>query len=227
MKILVLGSEGFIGGRICTALEKEGHEIIHFDRTIGSDFSRLPNVDLVYHFAAQTNINYSLSHPTNDALDNIILTTQLIERYPDTKIIYPASAASLDIKSPYGLSKKVAADYIKLLHKEYVIVTLPNIWGEGSKGVISKFKEAKVLTIFGNGEQSRTIVHVDDVVQAFLLSRYWPTGEYSLGGENLTINEIAKRIGKPVEYKPQHGGHIFASVVPNTTPDWQPTIKLC
>lgn len=224
MKILVSGHLGFIGCKLFKSLEGQGHEVIGFDKA--DDFYTLPNVDLVYHFAAQTNINYSLSHPVNDAVDNILLTLQLIERYPDTRIIYPASAASLDIKSPYGLSKKVAADYIKLLCKDYVTLLLPNIWGEGSKGVISKFQNMDRLTVFGDGEQPRTIVHVDDVVEAFLKAQKWPTGDYSLGGENLTINEIAKRIGKPIDYKPAHSGHIFASVVQNTCPNFIPTIKL-
>jgi nucleoside-diphosphate-sugar epimerase len=82
------------------------------------------------------------------------------------------------------------------------------------------------MTIFGDGEQTRTIVHVDDVVKALVMAIEWPVGEYQLGGEVLSINQIADKIGKPKVYEPNYTGNIFASVIENTTPNWTPTICL-
>lgn len=226
MKILVSGSEGFIASKLCAVLHVLGHEVIRYDRKINSKFEDLPDVDLVFHLAAQTNVQYSMTHAEEDATDNIMLTLKMLERYPNTRIIYPASASSLDIQSPYGLSKKVATDYIKLLHKDYVIVMFPNIYGPGGFGAINKFYESEVITIFGDGKQTRTIVHVDDVVKALVQAIEWDNGEYSLGGQVLSINEIADKIGKPKLYKEGYKGEIFASVLENTTPDWEPTILL-
>lgn len=224
MRILVSGSEGFIGSKLCTALHVLGHEVVRYDRVLNS--THLPSVDLIYHMAAQTNLPYSTEYPYKDAMDNIMLTVHLLQRYPKTRFIYPASAASQEIKVPYGLSKKVAADYIKLLAKEWTILMFPNIYGPGGKGAINKFRESDVMTIFGDGEQTRTIVHVDDVVKALVMAMEWPQGEYQLGGEVLSINQIADKIGKPKVYEPGFKGAIFASVIENTTPNWKPSICL-
>lgn len=226
LKCLVTGSEGFVGSKLCTALHILGHEVIRYDRVLGSKFEALPDVDLVFHLAAQTDLKYSQTHLADDAMDNIILTCKLLERYPTTRFIYPASAASKPIVTPYGLSKQTAAEYIKLVHKDYAIVMFPNVYGPGGKGAINKFRESSVMTIFGDGEQTRTIVHVDDVVKALIMAIEWPTGEYSLGGEVLSINQIADKIGKLKVYEPNYTGNIFASVIENTTPDWEATIKL-
>lgn len=226
MKILLTGNLGYIGSKLQKALEEKGHEVIGFDRKLNSHLEDIGEVDLIYHFAAQTDVQYSVKHPYYDAMDNIILTTQILEKYPNTRIIYPASASSLHIQSPYGLSKKVACDYIKLLHDDYVILMLPNIYGDGGHGAIDIFREADVINIFGDGSKSRTIVHVKDVVNAFVMALDWEKGEYTLGGEVLTIKEIAEKIGKPIVYHPDHKGEIFASVVPNDCP-YEPTIKLC
>ncbi len=226
MRILVSGSEGYIGSKLVKALQEEGHEVLRFDRKLNSYLKDFKDVDLVYHFAAQADVQYSLTHPYQDANDNILLTTKFLEEYPNVRIIYPASASSLDIKSPYGLSKKVGEDYIKLLHKDYVILRLPNVYGSGGRGVIDKFREMDTMTIFGDGTATRTIVHVDDVVTAFVDAKNWDKGEYQLGGQVISINEIADKLGKPRVYKPAPTGDIFASVLKNTAPNWRPTILL-
>lgn len=228
-KILVTGSEGFIGSKLCTALHVLGHEVIRFDRVLNSKLELMPtDVGLIFHMAAQTDVLYSMTHPYEDAMDNVILTTQILEYFPkETRIIYPSSAASQEIKSPYGLSKRTSIEYIKLLRENYVSVMFPNIYGPGGKGAINKFRNVDVMHIYGDGEQTRTIVHVDDVVESLILAMEWTTGEYQLGGEVVSINQIADRIGKPRVYEPEFKGEIFASVIENTTPNWKPRITLC
>ncbi len=221
MRILLTGSHGFIGSRLKIELEKLSHEVI-VDRI----FTVIPNIDIVYHLAAQTDVQWSISHPLEDARTNIMLTLEILKNYPNAKIIYPGSACGIEAKSPYGLSKRTAVDYIKLIAKDYVICSLSNIWGPGGHGVINIFQNSDVCTIYGDGEQTRTITHVDDVVRALVYAMNWPKGDYWVGGETISVNEIAKRIGKPVIYKEKKDGEIYNSVISNTTPDWQPEIKL-
>lgn len=239
MRILITGSEGFIGSKLCKSLEALGHEILRVDNRLHKSislnlYSPYENVDLIYHLAAQIDLQYSREHPDEDAENNIMETIRLLKAYPAVRVIYPATAASLPITSPYGLSKQTAAEYIKLLCKDYVICTLPNIWGRGGHGAIDKFREMDVIKVNGDGHQTRTIVHVDDVVEAFTKALNWPTGEYMLGGKVMSIKEIAEKIandtGKKVEYNlnynPEKEGEIYASVIPNTTPDWEAKIEL-
>ncbi len=236
MRIICTGSSGFIGSKLVKALEDLGHTVLKIDRRLGKTISQhsvFNNVDLIIHLAAQIDLQFSRKFPMIDAMDNIIDTINLINLYPNVKIIYPATAASLPITSPYGLSKKTATEYIKLLCKDYVILTLPNIWG-GGHGVIDNFMKDQVIKVNGDGHQSRTIVHVNDVVKAFVKSLDWEKGEYMLGGEVVSVKEIAEKIsaktGKKIEYNlnynPVKEGEIYASVIPNTTPNWEPSILL-
>ena len=83
--------------------------------------------------------------------------------------------------SPYGVAKKVVTDYLHVyreLHSiEFTSLALANIYGprqdpHGEAGVVAIFAglllEGKPCTIFGDGEQTRDFVYVDDVVDAFV-----------------------------------------------------------
>jgi UDP-glucose 4-epimerase len=83
--------------------------------------------------------------------------------------------------SPYGVSKKSVIDYLvayRELHSlEFCALALANVYGprqdpHGEAGVVAIFAErllrGEPVTIFGDGEQTRDFVFVDDVVDAFV-----------------------------------------------------------
>lgn len=239
LKILVTGSEGYIGSKLCHLLEKNGHNVCRVDFVLGQTISNTfyRDVDIVFHLAAQTDVQYSRLNPLYDALNNIGVTLEVIKKYPNARIIYAASAASIEINSPYGLSKKVCEDYLKLLHPNHTILRIPNPWGDGGHGAVDKFLKMDTIKINGDGLQSRTIIHVQDIVRAFSMSIEWNNGEYNLGGDerfNLTVKEIAERVSKQtgaelffdLTYDPKKQGEVFAAILPNTTPDWEALIEL-
>ena len=82
--------------------------------------------------------------------------------------------------SPYGASKRAAGDYVLAYGAthgvEGVVLTLANVYGPrqstaGEGGVVAIFAgrmlEGAPCTIYGDGEQTRDFVFVDDVVDAF------------------------------------------------------------
>jgi len=83
--------------------------------------------------------------------------------------------------SPYGVSKKAVGDYLHYYREthglEYTVLALANVYGprqdpHGEAGVVAIFA-GKLLarerpTIFGDGEQTRDFVYVDDVVDGFV-----------------------------------------------------------
>jgi UDP-glucose 4-epimerase len=83
--------------------------------------------------------------------------------------------------SPYGVSKKAVIDYLvayRELHAlEFSALALANVYGprqdpHGEAGVVAIFAERIVrgedVTVYGDGEQTRDFVFVDDVVDAFV-----------------------------------------------------------
>ena len=85
--------------------------------------------------------------------------------------------------SPYGVSKKVVIDYLNFYELHHGIgwtaLALANVYGprqdpHGEAGVIAIFSASMLAgetpTIFGDGNQTRDYVFVDDVVHAFALA---------------------------------------------------------
>jgi UDP-glucose 4-epimerase len=84
-------------------------------------------------------------------------------------------------ESPYGVAKKAVGDYLHYYREvrglEYSALALGNVYGprqdpSGEAGVVAIFA-GKLLNherpvIYGDGEQTRDFVYVDDVVDAFV-----------------------------------------------------------
>jgi len=84
-------------------------------------------------------------------------------------------------ESPYGVAKKAAGDYLHYYREihglEYTALALSNVYGprqdpHGEAGVVAIFAglmlDKKRPTVFGDGDQTRDFVFVDDVVDAFV-----------------------------------------------------------
>lgn len=154
--------------------------------------------EIIYHLAAQTEVRVSLQKPVLDGQSNILGSINLLAAGAEAgvrKIIYASSAAvygnprSLPINehhpvaplSFYGVSKYVPEMYLQLFSQlyglEYTVLRYANVYGprqnsQGEGGVIAIFS-ARIAAglqpvIFGDGEQTRDFIYVDDVVAANL-----------------------------------------------------------
>lgn len=107
--------------------------------------------------------------------------------------------------SPYGASKRCAEEYLRtyevLYDLDWTSLALANVYGPrqdpaGEAGVVAIFTERMLgdgtCTIYGDGEQSRDFVYVDDVVHAFVLAMDRGDGErFNIGtGERTTVNTL-------------------------------------
>jgi UDP-glucose 4-epimerase len=134
--------------------------------------------------------------------------------------------------SPYGVSKKAAIDYLvayRELHSlEFVALALANVYGprqdpHGEAGVVSIFAErilrGQPVTIFGDGEQTRDFVFVDDVVDAFVRAATRGGGLIcNIGtGRETSVNELfgqlsaAAGVTTPSEHAPLRAGELLRS----------------
>ena len=113
--------------------------------------------------------------------------------------------------SPYGVAKRVVTDYLHVyreLHSiEFTSLAMANIYGprqdpHGEAGVVAIFAglllEGKPCTIFGDGEQTRDFVYVDDAVDAFVRAADRGSGLLcNIGtGMETSVNELYARDGR-------------------------------
>ena len=111
--------------------------------------------------------------------------------------------------SPFGVSKKAVMDYLvayRELHAlEFSALALANVYGprqdpHGEAGVVAIFADALAnkgaVTVYGDGEQTRDYVYVDDVVDTFARAATRGGGLIcNVGtGTETTVNELLRTI---------------------------------
>lgn len=219
--ILITGQQGFIGRKLAAKLpDAFGIDLQDGQNLLTADLPK--NVDTIYHLAAQSSVEGSWHDPVHDSM-NLAMTVRLAHAYPEAKIVFAQSAASVNPASPYGFSKWVSGEYLKKFHKNSVICVFPNVYG-GTKSVVDIFKDKDEVVVFGDGMQVRDYVHVDDIVEGLLQAQNWPVGEYFMGSmQGTTVLELACE--KRIVFAPARK-EARESVLPNTTPNWKPSIEV-
>jgi len=153
--------------------------------------------EAVFHLAAQADVRVSVERPVEDAEVNVLGTIRVLEAASRHRAqvvfsstggaIYgeceePARESSeLRPVSPYGMAKLAAEEYLRgynrLQGSTHVVLRYGNVFGprqdpHGEAGVVAIFAErilrTEPVTVFGDGEQTRDFVFVDDVVDAFV-----------------------------------------------------------
>ena len=123
---------------------------------------------------------------------------------------------SLQPVSPYGVSKLAAEMLVQQMCKESgidsAILRLFNTYGTGQAlspyvGVVTIFANAmragRAPFIFGDGDQRRDFVHVEDVAQGFINAMLYPTDGkiFNIGsGTGLTVNNVYREIASALDF---------------------------
>lgn len=214
--VLVTGGAGFIGSFLVNALVEKGHEVTVIDnlstaKTLSvsrlqkvKDKINFVNVDIrekeklselakgkeiIYHLAAQSDVEKSTQDPVYDADVNIFGTLNVLRAAAENgvkRVVFSSSAAvygnakKMPIKeeaqtnpiSPYGFSKLAGEQYCKFFSDIFGFETFAlrtfNVYGEGSAGVIYKFideiNNSGKIAVLGEGNQTRDFLSVHDVV---------------------------------------------------------------
>jgi UDP-glucose 4-epimerase len=190
--------------------------------------------ELIFHLAAQVDVRRSVEDPVLDADINVLGTVAVLEAARTTgvrKVVYASSIGSYgepdeaDLPvdesfttpalSPYGVSKRVAMDYLRtyaeLYGLEWTALTLANVYGPhqttaGEGGVVATFigrmLRGQPCPIFGDGEQTRDLVFVDDVVHAFVLASERGSGErFTIGtGTRTSVNQLFAALAAATDF---------------------------
>jgi UDP-glucose 4-epimerase len=131
--------------------------------------------------------------------------------------------------SPYGVSKKVALDYLAYFQRyrglDFTALGLANVYGprqdpDGEAGVVAIFS-AKMLTgeaptIFGDGNQTRDFVFIDDTVHAFVQAMDRGSGKLVNIGTGLetSVNHLFRLLAELTGFagEPEHGSQTPAEL---------------
>jgi UDP-glucose 4-epimerase len=182
--------------------------------------------ELICHLAAQVDVRDSVAYPANDAEVNVVGTVNLLEAardvgarvllsstggaiYGNDAPIPSSEAISPAPRSPYGVAKYCAEQYVGLYNRlygtEHGVLRFANVYGprQGSSGeacVISVFCanaiQGNLLTIYGDGKQTRDYVYIDDCVAAFMAAAdYGKAGIWNIGtGTEVDVMDLAKLV---------------------------------
>lgn len=223
---VVTGGAGFIGSNLVDHLLQQGHEVTVIDNFSEGKVENLAkwklnsrlevirgdvkdydlvrracdHKDYVFHLAAMSRIQPSITDPLSAFHQNVIGTANVAEACRQggvKRLVYSASSSAYgrnsppmtedmktDCLNPYSLSKLTGEKIVELYRELYGLSTVSlryfNVFGprhqeEGSYAtVIAIFLKQRrwnlPMTIVGDGEQRRDFTFVADVVHANMLA---------------------------------------------------------
>ncbi len=190
MKLLVTGGAGFIGSHLVDRLIKNGNKVVVIDNlSTGkkenlnkkakfykidicspkiSQIFRNEKPDIVFHYAAQIDIEKSIKNPIQNAKVNILGSLNILENCREfgiKKFIFASSGGAIyekpnifptpekyfaDPLSPYGIAKLSTEKYLNYYYKTFglpfISLRYANIYGprqmsKGEGGVIAIFTD--------------------------------------------------------------------------------------
>ena len=225
MKVLVTGGAGFIGTHLVRRLLEEGNEVICVDNfTLGHienvecfkdndkysfynidiakteefcDTLKDKNIDIIYHLAANSDIQKGGKEPSVDFNDTFLTTRSVLElmRRENIKNLFFSSTSAIygDEKnkemsedlgglqpiSYYGGAKYASEAFISaythMNDLNVIVFRFPNVIGPNlTHGVIFDFvnklrANPKKLEILGDGTQTKPYVYVLDLIDGIMM----------------------------------------------------------
>ena len=193
LKILVTGSEGFLGKHTVRHLTKQGHSVVGIHLDIFKNGLPTENFDVMFHFAAFVGGRKGIDGNLYRITKNIELDRIVVE-WAEThvgKIIYPSSCAAYpkalqtqqgtpmredmiggEPFDMYGMSKLAVECMLKFAKVNSHIIRPFTIYGPGQSmdyplpAIIERAKRGE-CSVWGSGTQVRDWVHIDDALRVF------------------------------------------------------------
>ena len=265
MKHLVTGGGGFVGSHLIDKILNTGDFVYCLDNFMTGDYSNIKH--LVGHKSFKL-IEHDITNPIDIDIDKIwhlacpaspihahIFLASTSEVYGDPEISpqkesYKGSVNNIGIRSCYDEGKRIAEslcfDYHRIHGINIHVARIFNTYGPRMSPddgrVISNFIVQAIskedLTIYGNGEQTRSFCYVDDLIDGIYKLMYSDIkGPLNLGNPNeITINQLSSiirtKINKDLKiiYKPLPKDDPFKRKpsidLAKKEIDWEPKIDL-
>lgn len=194
MNIFITGGSGFLGGHLTESLIKKGHKCIIYDikspnfnihnaKFIKGNIlddkkieKNLNNIDIIYHFAGEADIDNANKHPLNSVENNILATSKLLNLAVKKKIKRFIFASTVYVYSEQGGFYRTTKQACELLIENYknqykldfTILRFGSLYGPRANNfnwlnkVILKLKKNQNIIRHTSGNELRNYIHVLD-----------------------------------------------------------------
>lgn len=254
MKITVIGGSGFLGSHVADLLTESGHDVIIYDKKesnwknqkqkiILGDILEIENLEkalskseIVYNFAAFSDIDETIHKPIETSKVNIIGTLNALElckKYSIKRFILASTiyVYSTHFGNFYKCSKKSAENFVeeynRLFDLNYTILRYGSLYGPRSDSknglykIIKSAIENEEINYVGNIEARREYIHVRDAASASvkILENEFKNQNVILSGqESFRVYDVMKMVSEILGKKhklnfsdKKKGGHYLRS----------------
>lgn len=223
-RVLLTGSNGFIGQETAKILKEEGYVVIPFDLFHDQDLGdpeelKVLQYDAVIHLAAISSTPWARQKPWDSFWCNVYGTYNLLmDAYQKgvKRFVVASSSRILDLPgrcfdNPYVVTKYLEEQVCKMFAGKMIIQALRYTSVYGPTGfqrahslnilnqIIKAAMEGTQVKIFGDGSQKRDFVHVNDVAWANVLALQVPVQfsvPFDIGsGQSYSLIEVIKKVG--------------------------------
>jgi UDP-glucose 4-epimerase len=238
MRVVVTGSNGFIGSAVCRELKERGHEPVVFDRANGQDVRHdpLPSADHVIHLAgvlgtAELFYDPALAVDVNvKGTLNVLLWCQRtgagytgITMPPVFPSVYTATKMCADrLAEAWRINYEVPTSYVRAF----------NAYGPGQKHgaghprkIIPAFSTeawaGDPLVVWGDGGQTVDLIHTDDLARMLVDATGFGGGQVFDGGTGKawSVNAVADMViaitgsKSHISHRPMRCGEVPTEIV--------------
>ncbi len=187
----------------------------------GSLKNIMKDVDMVFHLAAVSNVNYALAHPVETFAINATGTLNLLEearKIQIEKFVYISSSHVYGIpqylpmdekhpvnpREPYAASKASAEMLVNTYSVDYglkiAIIRPFNMFGRGQSedffipSIIKQAFEKDTIEL-GNLTPTRDLLHISDAINGMITIAEHGDGTYNLGsGRETSMKEVVETV---------------------------------
>lgn len=235
-KALVFGGSGFLGSHVCDSLIEKGYEVTVFDKLksnfldrkikfIKGDITDFNSVlrsvkgkNIVYNFAALSNLTKAINEPLGTINNNIVGTYNILEsskRHKVNRVIHASTIyAYSDEGGFYRCSKQSAELYVKEYKKKYrlnyTIIRYGSLYGPRSGEdnqifkIIKKALKTGKIEYQGSPENIREYIHVIDaakIATEVLLKKYSNQSVIASGHQSMSVKQLLGMIAEILKIK--------------------------
>ncbi len=192
-KVLVTGSEGYIGKHLIKMLENK-YDVYKLDLVDPSnpiDIRKSINIDIefdtVVHLAALVNVSRSTKFPLEYHDTNVNGTVNCLRDLQYKNFVFASTGSAAGLASPYAISKKMAEliveDYCRKNNKEFTMFRFYNVTGvdgfpptnpDGLMASLIRAQDEGIFYVYGgdyntpDGSAIRDYTHVNEICSALV-----------------------------------------------------------